>query len=143
LNVGSLKKAMPPKINVDWDCTDPSDPKGYYAYFGLSPTAKLKTIKFAYIKVLDECAGNPLVLNAAKEAYDVLSDPIKRRKYDTQLTYNTDDGAHETGPLSDYKFRTAGKPIETCDQVYVPTKQGSGCMIVFFALFTGAWLLTR
>ena len=47
---------------TDWDHIDPKDPKGYYAYFGVSPDADLATITAAYMKVIMECSGNSFII---------------------------------------------------------------------------------
>lgn len=65
-----------------WRSTNPADPKGYYAYFGLRPDASLRDITMAYAKVRSECSGIPLILSMAHEAYEVLCDPFKRHAYD-------------------------------------------------------------
>lgn len=69
-----------PKTN--WDYIDPQDPKGYYAYFGVSRNADMSEITKAYIKILTECVGNQFVINEATKAYNVLSNPEKRCEYD-------------------------------------------------------------
>ena len=67
---------------TDWDDCDPKDPKGYYAYFGVSPEADLPTITAAYMKVIKECSGNSFIIKEANRAYEILSDSDKRRSYD-------------------------------------------------------------
>jgi DnaJ-class molecular chaperone len=67
---------------TDWEHIDPKDPKGYYAYFGVSPEADLPTITTAYMKVIKECSGNSFIIKEANRAYEILSDSDKRRSYD-------------------------------------------------------------
>ena len=71
------------EAKTDWDHIDPKDPKGYYAYFGVSCYTDMTEITKAYIKILTECVGNHFVINEATKAYNLLSNPEKRREYDT------------------------------------------------------------
>jgi DnaJ-class molecular chaperone len=71
------------ETKTNWDHIDPKDPKGYYAYFGVSPEADLATITTAYMKVIKECSGNSFIIKEANRAYEILSDSNKRRFYDT------------------------------------------------------------
>jgi len=70
------------EAKTDWDHIDPKDPKGYYAYFGVSCHTDMSEITKAYIKILTECVGNHFVINEATKAYNLLSNPEKRREYD-------------------------------------------------------------
>jgi hypothetical protein len=69
---GSSPSAPAPKLKTDWEYIDPEDPKGFYAYFGVKPTAHISAITKAYNRVLKECAGNDFVINEANIAYAVL-----------------------------------------------------------------------
>ena len=71
------------ETKTNWDHVDPKDPKGYYAYFGVSCYTDMSEITKAYIKILTECVGNHFVINEATKAYNLLSNPEKRREYDT------------------------------------------------------------
>ena len=83
---------------TDWDHIDPKDPKGYYAYFGVSPDADLATITKAYMKVIKECSGNPFIIKEANKAYEILSDSDKRRSYDAhQSTISDKKSKHNKG----------------------------------------------
>jgi DnaJ-class molecular chaperone len=136
---------------TDWGYIDPQDPKGYYAYFGVSPSAEPSQVTEAYIKVIRECAGNEFVLSEAAKAYSVLSNPKKRREYDTQhgtsLSQSTPkkkdkEFSNEDG-ISQPNFhsgRTMGMPIDYNDSKMDNTKSSSnsdgctGCIIIFVIL---------
>jgi DnaJ-class molecular chaperone len=137
-----------------WDYVDPKDPKGYYAYFSVSPSATLSDITVAYIKVIRECAGNEFVLNEARIAYTVLSNPQKRREYDAshntttaQNSVREEDASgiqiSEPSSPNTYSGRTMGMPAEGN---YTPSPQGirhdtqqsagcSGCFNLFGIFF--------
>jgi hypothetical protein len=62
----------------------------YYALLGVRPGATQAEIKSAYrgkAKTLhpDACGGDRELFQAVQEAYEVLSDPARRRAYDLQL----------------------------------------------------------
>lgn len=80
---------------INWDHIDSKDPKGYYAYFWVSPDADLATITKAYMKVIKECSGNPFIIKEANKAYEVLSDTNKRKSYDAhQSTFPNKKSKH-------------------------------------------------
>ena len=87
---------------TDWDHIDPKDPKGYYAYFGVSCYTDISEITKAYIKILTECVGKHFVINEATKAYNLLSNPEKRREYDT--SYH----GPNVGPLADKPGNSRG-----------------------------------
>ena len=110
---------------TDWDHIDPKDPKGYYAYFGVSPDADLATITKAYMKVIKECSGNSFIIKEANKAYEILSDGDKRKSYDTyqstipnkKLKRNKDK-TQKKKPEDDEYFGggfTVGEPLEPGD----------------------------
>lgn len=138
---------------TDWHYIDPKDPRGYYAYFGCLPTADASVIASMYIHVLETCKGNELVLAAAKEAYGVLSDPVKRKHYDTKVADEIRRANEISGtnlkPLKAPELctsqRTMGKPRNANSYHNGPIpqrRQSSGCMIVIITFIAGAWLLS-
>jgi curved DNA-binding protein CbpA len=142
-----------------WDGTDPSDPKGYYAYFGLKPSASPDEIQRAYERVLAECADVPFVINEAKIAYDVLSNPATRALYGLRAPHagpmkpsqppaesrpsGTSAGNFvSTGPAkggsSPQPYRLAGMPIGISHPPQHRPPQAGGCLVLLFPLLFGA-----
>jgi len=137
---------------TDWDHIDPKDPKGYYAYFGVSPEASLSEITEAYVKVIRECSGNEFVLSEATKAYSVLSNLEKRREYDTQystpLTQSTPKkedkvflNEDESPRTNSYSGRTMGMPAEPVydkephrTKISLRPDNGNGCVTWFVIL---------
>lgn len=138
---------------TDWDHIDPKDPKGYYAYFGVSPSAEPSQITEAYIKVIRECAGNQFVLSEATAAYTVLSNEEKRREYDSQYTStrtqsepthpHKTDTKRNNSQLNLTPTRTMGMPAENDSRPVGKRNQAyqggnsdgcTGCIIIFVIL---------
>lgn len=92
LDIVGPKAALKEAGGVDWRSTNTADPKGYYAYFGLSPDASLRDIVKAYSDILREYSGNPIILSMAQEAYAVLCDPLMRHAYDTSARVEIREG---------------------------------------------------
>jgi hypothetical protein len=153
-----------PKDKKGWDYVDPSDPKGYYAYFGLMPSSDTKAITLAYIKILEKCDGNQFVITLAKEAYEVLSDPIKRKHYDTLLDTDVKKTSRKTKgaagaskrnksytTVRPTEFRLMGQPAESRDpltpseikQNFIKRQSlesgDIGCTILLFGAIYGLW----
>lgn len=64
--------------------------KSLYSLLGITPDASTAQIETAYAELLSELGKNPaedsnVRLIAAKEAYAVLSDPVKRQQYNQKL----------------------------------------------------------
>lgn len=138
---------------TDWDHIDPKDPKGYYAYFGVTPSAEPSQITEAYIKVIRECAGNQFVLSEATKAYAALSNEHKRREYDTQYGAtraqskpphpNTTDTSRDSSYLNLPPTRMSGMPAEMPERPVGKRNQPhqggnsdgcTGCIIIFVIL---------
>ncbi len=155
------------KPKKDWDYIDPKDPRGYYAYFNVTPSATLAEISKAYLKVVRECEGNEFVLNEARIAYIVLSNPQKRHEYDT--SHHTSTTENNTSIQEDsrikisenssshiYSGRTMGMPSEhDYTQSQKSKKYGtqqsrgsdgcSGCVTLFiiFLIISGIFNLLK
>jgi DnaJ-class molecular chaperone len=77
----------------------------YYKILGVEPTANAKTINDAYRKLAfqyhpDRNQGNPqanVKMLEINTAYAVLSNPAKRKEYDTPLGYRTLEPRFHTG----------------------------------------------
>ena len=136
---------------TDWEHTDPKDPKGYYAYFGVSCHTDMSEIKKAYIKILTECVGNHFVINEATKAYNVLSNPEKRREYDTSyhgLNVGQPEDKHDNsrgnspinlpGSTSGFQqSRMVGSVGDLGGRPTPPTNNensGCGCWLIFIIL---------
>src|ERR1700693_1705708 len=65
-----------------------------YKILGIKNTATLEQIKKAHRKKVKkhhpDIGGDPEIFRQIQEAYDILSDPEKRRAYDTTATTNTE-----------------------------------------------------
>jgi curved DNA-binding protein CbpA len=69
----------------------------YYKVLGIAPNASVNEIKNAYRRLAFQChpdrnQSDPTSnrkMEEINEAYATLSDPVKRRKYDTPLEYRT------------------------------------------------------
>ena len=69
----------------------------YYKVLGIAPNASVNEIKNAYRRLAFQChpdrnQSDPTSnrkMEEINEAYATLSDPVKRRKYDTALGYRT------------------------------------------------------
>ena len=144
--------ATAPKLKTDWEYIDPEDPKGFYAYFGVKPTAHISAITKAYNRVLKECAGNEFVINEANIAYAVLSSPNKRRYYDTQQAALSrrmnEQRKQESARRSEsaqqrsvFSGRTGGMPAEGPGELNTPRRSSGGCMLLLIPLFIGTILL--
>lgn len=146
-----------PMLRTDWDEIDEKDPKGYYAYFGVDPSSDLPAIRRAYERILKECADNPFVINEANTAYGVLSNPHKRRYYDTnqaalsrrmaeteRLAAANRERSDNQGLFTDAIRRGVRiNPVEPGERLNRewPQKQSSGCLVLFFPLLAGLALL--
>ncbi len=98
----------------------PTRPKDYYATLGVTSGAKPAEIKKSYRKLAkqyhpDANPDNPAATEKFKEiaaAYDVLSDPDKRRKYDQVRRFGGLGGFGGTGGYHPGTGRPAGQPGE-------------------------------
>ena len=96
----------------------PTRPKDYYATLGVTSGAKSAEIKKSYRKLAkqyhpDANPDNPAAGEKFKEiaaAYDVLSDPDKRRKYDQVRRFGGLGGFGGTGGYHPGAGRPAGQP---------------------------------
>lgn len=96
----------------------PTRPKDYYATLGVTSGAKPAEIKKSYRKLAkqyhpDANPDNPAAAEKFKEiagAYDVLSDPDKRRKYDQVRRFGGLGGFGGTGGYHPGAGRPAGQP---------------------------------
>ena len=96
----------------------PTRPKDYYATLGVTSGAKPAEIKKSYRKLAkqyhpDANPDNPAAAEKFKEiagAYDVLSDPDKRRKYDQVRRFGGLGGYGGTGGYHPGAGRPAGQP---------------------------------
>jgi DnaJ-class molecular chaperone len=90
--------------------------KDYYKTLGVERTADDKAIKTAYRKLArkyhpDVAKGSATKFQEVNEAYDVLSDPEKRRRYDTlgsDWQRYADAGARPQGGSGEVRFETGG-----------------------------------
>jgi DnaJ-class molecular chaperone len=82
--------------------------KNYYESLGVDPDADMEDIRKAYRKLVRQC--HPDVCSdmghdrfvEVKEAYEVLSDPEKRRRYDVKLACESRTGRRR--PVHDSRF---------------------------------------
>ncbi len=96
----------------------PTRPKDYYATLGVTSGAKPAEIKKSYRKLAkqyhpDANPDNPAAAEKFKEiagAYDVLSDPDKRRKYDQVRRFGGLGGYGGTGGYHPGAGRPTGQP---------------------------------
>src|SRR5678815_1313669 len=97
----------------------PVDFKDYYKILGVDRKADDKTIKSAYRKLArkyhpDVAKGKDDKFKEITEAYEVLSDPEKRRRYDTlgpdwqRYAQAPSGGAHEGGGFRVEHFGEGG-----------------------------------
>jgi hypothetical protein len=93
----------------------PSKPSTMYEVLAVNETAGPKEIKAAYRRAArrwhpDACQGGADLFMRAREAYEVLSDPERRRGYDIQLHYGGDAGcrAARRGGFADWEAQLAG-----------------------------------
>lgn len=68
----------------------------YYETLNVSQTASQEDIKRSYRKLVkehhpDKTGGDDAFFKKIAEAYEVLGDPIKRKKHDSARTFNTND----------------------------------------------------
>lgn len=137
-----------PKLSIDWENINPTDPKGYYAYFGVKPDASVSVITRAYNRILKECADNAFVINEANMAYKVLSNPHKRRFYDrNQVNLTRREAQNHIKPdilslLNERNGRIVGSPAEY-DPRPEPRNQNksSGCILLLLPISIGIILL--
>jgi len=70
--------------------------RGYYEVLGIAPNASAEEIRRAYHMLAFQChpdrhqesEGSHKKMKELNEAYDILSDPIKRREYDLPRGYD-------------------------------------------------------
>ena len=89
--------------------------KNYYDLLKISKEADSDEIKKAYRKAALEHhpdkGGTDQMFHAIKDAYDILSDPIKKRNYDKDLKkYGFKDGLKKTKSTFDDATSKAKKP---------------------------------
>lgn len=104
------------------------DPNGYYELLGVSADATLVEIVYAYRLKFDWSnlvSMNPSQASAGKEAYSVLSDPIRRSKYDPAWC------AGSAQPAFVLPRFAPPRPL--------PSRKSSGCLGVFI-FFVGSIL---
>jgi curved DNA-binding protein CbpA len=90
--------------DTKWDCRMRIE-KNHYKVLGVTPSASIEEIHKAYRKLAfryhpDRNQLSPTankIMEAINEAYDTLSDPIKRREYDLPLGYGTAVQKFKTG----------------------------------------------
>ncbi len=75
---------------------DPSDPKGYYRALGLEPGASMAAVRAAWRRLAREhhpdAGGDEGRFHHLLEAYETLSDPMRRMAYDRDATGNGEVG---------------------------------------------------
>jgi molecular chaperone DnaJ len=108
-------------------------PRDYYLVLGVSRSADLNRIKKAYRTVAKQChpdathsAGSATRFREVKEAYEILSDENRRRRYDRQLTRR--DLERDDSMATE----TISKPRGAFDETH---KRGFGALDEFFAGF--------
>ena len=89
--------------------------KNYYSLLNITKEADQDDIKKAYRKAALEHhpdkGGTDQMFHAIKEAYDILSDPIKKRNYDRDLKkYGFKDGIKKTKSSNSETTAKASKP---------------------------------
>lgn len=116
--------------------------KSYYTVLGIEPDATPQQIKSAYrrrVKELhpDHYGQDSGPFLAVQEAYDVLSDPARRRRYDEQLTGQQRQRGPGPGPR-----RPGGTPVEPLAPAGWPAQRSSpveGLYGAFDTIFDQSW----
>lgn len=96
--------------------------KDYYSILGLSENATQSEIKAAYRKLAlkfhpDKNPGDPFferMFREVKEAYEILSDENKRKEYDVEYEYTSEDGSFSNSNQSNQEGYS---PIELVNNI--------------------------
>jgi DnaJ-class molecular chaperone len=102
--------------------------KDYYYVLGVKQSASIEQIKRAYRKLShkfhpDKNDGDEFFTERFKEiqeAYETLSEPLKRNGYDiarTNNSYSGSDNFQQNFPLEIEYFRTSKSYFEFCDEI--------------------------
>ena len=70
--------------------------KRYYSILGIDPNSTPESIRTAYRKLAKsahpDIGGDPLDFRDISDAYEILSDPVRRKEYDDQVAALPFDG---------------------------------------------------
>ena len=124
----------------------------YYRILGISPTADSREIKTAYHRLAlqyhpDLHPNNPEAeetLKLINQAYGVLSNPLRRRWYDTQTVIRPTTENSYTPPRYTWSYpnRGASRPADSADQIpkfHRGTVLATWIIGLFVLLFISLW----
>jgi len=129
-----------------------TDTKDYYELLGVTRDTPDAEIKRAYKKLAlkwhpdknpDQKEQAQKMFIAIQQAYEVLSDPEKRRRYDNQKSYFSDDEG-EQWDGADSGFDPPGEPLKTASQLNEILYGGRPAVIHVYAdqrHFSGSWMV--
>jgi len=129
-----------------------TDTKDYYELLGVTRDTPDAEIKRAYKKLAlkwhpdknpDQKEQAQKMFIAIQQAYEVLSDPEKRRRYDNQKSYFSDDEG-EQWDGADSGFDPPGEPLKTASQLNEILYGGRPAVIHVYAdqrHFFGSWMV--
>lgn len=127
--------------------------KDYYDTLGVPRDTSEAEIKRAYKKLAlkwhpdknpDQKERAQTEFIAIQKAYEVLSDPQKKRRYDNQRSFFSEDSGEEwDGADNSGGFQPPGQVLTTLDQVQRILNSGEPCVIHVYAdqrHFFGSWM---
>jgi len=127
--------------------------KDYYETLGVSKESSDAEIKRAYKKLAlkwhpdknpDQKEKAQKEFIAVQQAYEVLSDPDKRKRYDNQKSFFSDDSEQWDGADNSGGFEPPGDPLRTVDQLRDALHRGEATVLHVYAdqrHFFGGWML--
>jgi len=124
---------------------NPRDPLGFYALLGLRPGASLAEVRTAWRRLVREAhpdaGGDPDHFRLLQEAYETLSDPLRRIAYD-RLASGAPDGSGDPNAPSATP-RGAAPPRRRAPGQTRAMRLRAVAGLVLAALAAGSWMVLR